>query len=791
MKFSYQWLKEWVDPAVTAEQLAELLTMAGLEVDEFSPVAGRLENIVVGRIESVAPHPDADKLRICQVAGGPDGLSQVVCGAPNAEQGLVAPFALIGARLGDIKIRKAKLRGVESSGMLCSGRELGLGEDHDGLLPLPADLTIGQPLQQALQLDDHSIDVDLTPNRADCLSIKGLANEVAALTESKVTHPQLADIEAQTDQVRDVQLESADDCPRYVGRHIANIDASAPAPWWMREKLRRCGVRSISLAVDVTNYVLLELGQPMHAYDDDRLQGAIRVRHAHDGEKLVLLDEKEVTLDESILVIADDSGAIGAAGVMGGLSTAVTTRTTNIFLEAAWFNPASIMGKARDLGLHTDASHRFERGVDPTGQIRAMQRATELLVSIGGGQPGPIIEAKFEEKLPSRPPVGLRSQRIERILGHAIDSAEVERILTALDMQVAATEDGWMVTPPGARFDIEIEEDLIEEVARVYGYNRLPARSLNGTVRFSPATESAIETSTLRNILVDRGYFEAVNYSFVGLDLLQAMGMEEGAIPLANPLSADIGIMRPALLPGLLMAASYNRSRQQDSIRLTESGTVFNRPKQEIVERQHIAGVICGYARGIEWTEKRRPADFYDIKGDVEALIEASGDAGSFQWRIGGPDHLHPGRSATLIRNGEKVGALGALHPATAKSLDLPADTYCFEFDLALLAPASLPIAAELSKFPSIRRDIALELAESVEFESVRKVATEQAGKLLKNLVLFDVYRGEGVETGCKSIAMGLILQDTSRTLTDSEVDETMLRVINGLESNLGARLRG
>ena len=793
MKFSYQWLNEWVGTDLTPTELAELLTMSGLEVDEVTPVAAELGQVVVACIDQAEPHPDADRLRVCKVDDGSGELVQVVCGAPNARVGLVAPFAQVGAHLGDFKIRKAKLRGVESFGMLCSGKELGLGDDHSGLLELPEGLNIGDSLTEALGLDDATIDVDLTPNRADCLGIKGLAFEVAALTQGTASIPPVAEVEPDHEEKRGIVLQDVADCPRYVGRIIRGIDPKAPSPWWLAERLRRCGLRSISPLVDVTNLVLLELGQPMHAYDNARLSGDIVVRRARKGETVELLDGKTVDVDESILLITDDSGPIGLGGIMGGMSTAIDDNTVDVFLEAAWFRPSTIMGKARDLGMHTDASHRFERGVDPTGQRAAMERATELITSIAGGEPGPVIEVSDSEHLPVRHPVSLRRQRIARVLGIDVTDAEVERILTSLGMQVNASGEGWSVTPPGARFDIEIEEDLIEEIARVHGYNRIPATDLGGTVRFSKDTEQVVTVPSFRDALVNRGYYEAINFSFVGEDELTALHMNERVIPLANPLSADISIMRPALLPGLLKAAAHNLHRQQPVLRLMETGTVFHRDQSGMrSESQHLAGVVAGLSHIEQWGESKREVDFFDVKGDVEALLRMTlSQPNHIRFVAKAWAHTHPGRSAAIYSGEQLLGYVGQLHPSVAEAFEIETPVYCFELDLTVLSAANLPKATDISRFPSIRRDIAVELEEAVPYGKVSETIRDVAGEHLVNHVLFDVYRGKGVETGCKSLAMGLILQDTSRTLTDSEVDETMRCVIEALKNRHGAKLRG
>lgn len=791
MQFSYQWLRQWVELDLSPEALAERMTDAGLEVDSVTPAAADFEGVFVAEITRCEPHPDADRLRVCQVAYGDESEVQIVCGAPNAEVGLKAPLAVHGARLpGDFKIRKTRLRGVASHGMLCSAKELGLSEDASGLMALPADAPVGDKLRDYLRLDDAVIEVELTPNRADCLSIAGLAREIGAILDGRVNPVDSAAVPAQIDDELEIELAAPADCPRYAGRIIRGIDPTATTPLWMRERLRRAGIRSISPVVDVTNYVLMERGQPMHGFDLDRVDRKILVRRAEAGEKLVLLDDREVTLDEEFLVIADASGAVALGGIMGGASTAVADSTRNILLESAYFNPATIMGRARRLGLHTDASHRFERGVDPSGQVAAIERATELLLDICGGRPGPVVVAESPSDIPARPAVGLRHRRLTRVLGTEVPAQQVTDILNRLGMSVEPTDEGWQATPPPSRFDIAIEEDLIEEVARIYGYNALPTTPPAGEVRVSDTSEHEISLSRVRGRMTALGYSEAISYSFVDRGLLQRLGVEEGAFALANPLAADMDVMRTALFPGLLTALRGNLNRQLARVRLFETGKVFQAYGAALNEYERLAAVACGTARPEQWDLPARPLDYYDIKGDLEQLLALRG-AQTLAFEPSDAGWLHPGQAARIVLDGEVVGWIGAFHPAALARLDIERAVYGFELSLPALRRRQLPVAGEISRFPSIRRDLAVVLPASVSYAELAEVVREAAGEWLRDLLLFDVYQGEHVEKGHKSIAMGLILQDVSSTLKDQQVEAVQEDVLTAVKQRFNARLRG
>jgi phenylalanyl-tRNA synthetase beta chain len=795
MKFSENWLREWVDPGVSREELCHRLDMIGLEVESVTPLGAGLDGVVVGLIVDAQRHPDAEKLQVCRVDAGQGEPLQIVCGAPNARVGLKAPLAMIGALLPNgMQIKAATLRGVDSSGMLCSAKELGLDQDASGLMELPTDAPVGALLVDYLSLPDATIELGLTPNRADCLGMRGLAYDVAATFGAVVREPDAAAVPASVKTLRGVELRADASAPRYLGRIIEGIDARAPTPPWLAERLRRAGIRPISATVDVTAYVMLELGQPMHAFDNDKLDGDIFVRHAHARETLALLDGREVTLDEQFLVIADAHGAQALAGVMGGLASKVTDDTRNVFLEAAHFAPSAVIGRARRLGMHTDASHRFERGVDPELPRRAIERATALLIDIAGGSAGPITEAVIEAELPVRAPVSLRRSRIARLLGIEIPDIEVERILETLGMQVERTGDGWRATPPSRRFDIAIEEDLIEEVARIHGYDRIPVKAPAGDLAPSLPSESRLADGLIRRTLTARGWQEAITFAFVDRQLLETWQLADRAIPLANPLSADLGVMRTSQLPGLVQALAYNRARQQDRVRLFELGRSFHaRGEGEApLEIDRLTLAVCGPANEEHWGQRRRPVDFHDLKGDLQTLIALGGDADRWVFEAASDLRaLHPGRAARVSVDGKAVGFIGALHPSLLKALDLDMDVYVAEIELDALRSARVPTARPLSRFPQVRRDIAVVVGEVVAFSAMADAIRETLGDQLESLTAFDEYRGSNLTDDTKSIAMGLILRDPSRTLTDEDADSAVARAVQVLGEKFGAGLRG
>ncbi|MBE8592933.1 phenylalanine--tRNA ligase subunit beta [Pseudomonas sp. MAFF 301449] len=791
MKFSEQWLRGWVSPQVDRDELVARLSMAGLEVDSVTPAAGVFSGVVVGEVLSTEQHPDADKLRVCQVSNGAQTF-QVVCGAPNVRPGLKIPFAMIGAELpGDFKIKKAKLRGVESNGMLCSQAELQVGEGNDGLMELPADAPVGQDIRIYLELEDASIEVDLTPNRGDCLSLAGLAREVGALYNAPVTRPVVATVPAVHDEVRPIEVLAPNACPRYLGRVIRNVDLSKPTPLWMVERLRRADVRSIDAAVDITNYVMLELGQPLHAFDLAEINGGIRVRMAEEGEKLVLLDGQEVALRADTLVIADHSRALAIAGVMGGEHSGVSATTRDIFLESAFFDQIAIAGKARSYGLHTDASHRYERGVDWQLAREAMERATGLLLDITGGEAGPITETVSEQYLPSVAPITLRAKSVEQMLGLVIEPAEIEQLLSALGLGISAGGEGqWHVEVPSHRFDISLEVDLIEELARLYGYNRLPVRYPQARLAPQPKAEARAHLPELRRLLVARGYQEAVTYSFIDPRQFELFNPGVEPLLLANPISNDMAAMRSSLWPGLVKALSHNLNRQQDRVRMFESGLRFVGQLDGLKQEPMLAGVVCGSRLPEGWAQGRDAVDFFDVKADVEAVLGFAGALDAFTFVPGSHPALHPGQTARIERDGRLVGFVGAIHPELSKTLGLDRPVFVFELVLAEVASGKMPKFSELSRFPEVRRDLALIADREVAATAVLDVIRENAGEWLTDLRLFDVYQGKGIDPHRKSLAVGLTWQHPSRTLNDDEVNTTTQNILTSLEQRLNATLR-
>jgi phenylalanyl-tRNA synthetase beta chain len=796
MKFSENWLRHHVPTNASRDELAATLTAIGLEVEDLTALGDALDGVVVARIVNAQKHPEADRLQVCEVDTGA-GIVQIVCGAPNARAGLIAPLATVGAQLpGGIAIKAAKLRGVESFGMLCSAKELGIDADASGLLELPADASVGTPLAAYLGLPDASIEIKLTPNRADCFSVRGIAFDIAAALGGQVIPLDAEPVPAQSSASMKVVLDAGARVPRFAGRVIDSVDATAQTPTWMAERLRRSGLRPISFLVDVTQYVMLELGQPMHAFDKDKLEGEIVVRPARAREPLALLDGRTVELDEDFLVVSDSRGGHGAravalGGIMGGLETRVTDTTRNVFLEAAHWIPSAIIGRSRKLGMHTDAGHRFERGVDPQLPGIAVEYATRLILDIAGGVAGPLLDVTLPEHLRSPEPILLRRARLARVLGLTVADDEVARIFTALGMTVESLAEGWRVTAPSRRFDIEREEDLIEEVARIHGYENIPTHTPAGALTLAAEPEARLNELAVREQLAARGYYEAVNLAFVSHALLEKWGLGERLVPLANPLSADLAVMRPSLLPGLIEALSHNRARQQERVRLFELGRVFaaGDPPDETPS---VAIVACGSARAEQWGEAARPLDFFDLKGDLDALIAWGGEPQRWSVHADGlPGWLHPGRSARVVRDGQTVGYLGALHPQLAKALDLGPDVHVLELALEPVLGRRLPKAEPVPRFPSVRRDIAVDVPEAVGWSQIEQAVRDSLGGALAELRLFDRYSGKGVEAGRKSLAMGLILQDASRTLTDDDADRCVRNAVAVLEESCEAKLRG
>ncbi|MBB3182688.1 phenylalanyl-tRNA synthetase beta chain [Halomonas fontilapidosi] len=791
MKFSEQWLREWVSPALSTQALADQITMAGLEVDAVEPVAAAFSDVVVAEVVGMGPHPDADKLNVCRVDDGSGETVQVVCGAPNVAAGQKVPFARVGAVLpGDFTIKQAKLRGVESRGMICSASELGLEEETSaGILVLPASAPVGEGFREFMGLDDHAIEVDLTPNRGDCLSLKGLAREVGVLNRLAIEGPELSAVVATHDETFPLRVEDDERCPRYIGRLIKGVDVTAETPVWMVERLRRSGIRSIDPVVDVTNYVMLELGQPLHAFDRANLHGSVVVRLAREGERLVLLDGQAITLDASTLVIADERGPLAIAGVMGGEHSGVSPATRDIFLEAAFFSPLAVAGQARAYGLHTDASHRFERGVDPRLPREATERATALLLAITGGEPGPLVEVANESHLPDGREATLRAARLEQALGKSLPGEEVSDILERLGLGVTVSPQGWNVTVPSWRFDIAIEEDLIEEVARIHGYNRLPVRRPQVRLALRPDHEAHTPLARLRRQMVARGYQEAVTYSFVAPELQQALHPEVVSPVLANPISSDLSVMRASLFPGLVRALQHNLNRQQSRVRLFETGLTFRGELDHLHQTPMLGALVCGPREPEGWNSGREPVDFFDLKGDLESLLSL-GEPHAWRFEPGEHPALHPGQCARILHRGEEAGWIGTLHPAVRASLGLKVDALLFEVRLDALTQGRVPAFTPLSRHPEVRRDLAFVVDEGLPVQSLLDTIRAQAGEWLVESHLFDVYQGKGVPAGRKSVALGLTWQHPSRTLNDDEINQLVDAIVAESRQHLGAELR-
>lgn len=804
MKFSARWLHEWVPFALDTPELCDRLTNAGLEVDGVEPVAAELADVVVATVETVEKHPNADKLKVCRVFDG-DARWSVVCGAPNVRVGMKSALARVGAVLpGGFVIKRATLRGIESSGMLCSESELGLGDDDTGIMDLESGyaareaLTPGRDLGEVLSLDDVTIDLDLTPNRGDALSIRGLAREVALLTRQTVSRPSTSRVPATTDNAFPVAIENYDGCPRYLGRVIAGVDVARPVPWWLRERLRRSGLRSIDPVVDVTNYVLLELGQPMHAFDLDRLRGGIVVRDARPGESLTLLDDREVAVGEMrpgggrALLITDADGPVAIAGVMGGNRSGIGPSTRNVFLECAFFDPLSVAATARGFGLQTDAAHRYERGVDSQLQAEAVERATRLLLDLVGGQAGPVVEAVSPAHLPRAKVVRLRKSRLDRLVGEEIPATEVGDIFDRLELNPVANGSGddvvWTVTTPSHRFDIEREEDLVEEVLRIHGYNAVASRVPTGALPLGQPSLAVAPVARFADLLADLGYAEAITYSFVDRKLADVLEPSVDPIRVKNPVSSEHAVMRTSLLPGLVGALQRNLARQTERVRLFEIGQCFRAVDDGLKQDVLCAGILAGPRYEQSWAHQSVDADFFDVKGDVERLLMLGGRAAEF---LPTKDPaLHPGQAAAVCIDGDAVGRLGRLHPEVAATLDLPRNVYCFELALDALVARHQPVFGGLSRQPTVRRDLALVVDDAVSAAEIEAVVRERVGELLSGFTVFDLYTGEGIESGRKSVGVSLTFQHRSRTLAEAEINQKVDDALADLKSRLGGRLR-
>lgn len=792
MQFSEHWLRTLVSPALDSAALGHLLTMAGLEVEESKVVAPAFSGVVVAEILEANPHPNADRLRVCKVDAGTGEPLQIVCGAPNAAAGMKVPCAIVGAVLpGDFQIKAAKLRGVESFGMLCSARELGISDAHEGLLALPPDFKVGMSIRDALALDDVCFTIKLTPNRADCLSLLGVARDVAALTGAALSEPVVSTIAASHNASRAVHLASPDGCPRYVGRVLRNVDPTRPTPDWMKQRLERCGVRSISAIVDVTNYVMLELGQPLHAFDDDKLNGDIAVRWAQTGDKLLLLNGQEVEPDERTLLITDASGPLALAGVMGGELSGVTDATRNVFLESAFFQPDAIVGRARVYGFSSDASHRFERGVDFDLAPRAMERATELILAICGGEAGPAVESVATDALPAREPVSLRVSRASQVIGIPFSAEQIGDILGRLGMPVTVCEDRVTVTPASYRFDLRIEEDLIEEIARIHGYENIPENLPQGTLGMLPLPESRRSASALRRLLAGREYQEVVNYAFVEEAWERDFCGNQDLIRLANPIASHLSVMRSSLLGGLVGTLATNQRRRASRVRIFEIGRCFakdtaGQPVAGYRQPMRLAGLAWGPAVAEQWGLATRKVDFFDVKADLEALL----DGRSLEFvRLAHPA-LHPGRAAEVRCDGVAIGWIGELHPNWVQRYDLGTAPVVFELDLDAAAYRPLPAFVAPSKFPMVVRDLALVVRAETPVGELLAVLRDAPLGIVQAIEIFDIYQGKGIDPDSKSVAFRVRFQHTDQTLEDAEVDAAIDVLVGRASERLGAQLR-
>lgn len=790
MRVNLEWLREWVDVAQDADRLAAQLTTAGLEVESVEAVSPPFEGIIVGHVTNLEPHPKADRLKLCEVFDGQSN-HPIVCGAPNVEAGMKSAFAPVGAVLPDgSRIESVELRGVRSQGMLCSAKELGLSDDAEGILALEADAPAGVSLRDHLKLDDAVLDIDLTPNRGDCFSVLGVARETAAIEGHALPLRDMVSVPHSIAETFQVSLQAPQGCPRFVGRVIRGMTTGGTSPLWMQERLRRVGLRPIHPVVDVTNYVMLELGQPLHAYDLNRLTGSIVVRFAQPGESLALLGGRELELDPDVLVIADESGAIAMAGVMGGQSTAVEATTADVFLEAAFFSPETVAGRARRYGLHTDASLRFERGVDPQHQARAIERATELLLEIAGGEAGPLTETVAADHVPARQPITLRKERLDSLLGLPLPSEQVDNVLKVLHMDVQPADAGWRVTPPSFRFDLEIEEDLVEEVGRLVGYDNIPATPASGADRLGAASEKRIDEERIADLMVARGYTEVINYSFVDETLEALINPGVQPVYLANPISQDMNVMRRSLWPGLLTTAQQNLSRQQPRVKIFEIGGQFYDGPEGIMEIRVVSGLVTGPALPEHWDSNAREVDYFDVKADAEALLELTGRADPVRFQAAEHPALSAGQTARVVVGETASGWIGVLHPELQRRLEFRHNVVLFALRMDVVGQAEIPTFSAFSKFPWVRRDLAVVVDENVTAEELVAAASEAGGALLQNVVIFDVYRGKAIDSRRKSVALGLILQHTSRTLTDADADRAVQSVTQRLERALRATIR-
>ena len=785
MKVSLDWLRELVDIRVPTKDFAHALTMGGLEVEEIAPVAPEFSGIVVGHVKSVSPHPNADKLRVTEVDAGTGELLQIVCGAPNVAAGQKVPCALVGATLPGMQIKKAKLRGVESSGMLCSARELGMSDDHAGLLVLDADAPIGRDVREVLGLGDTYLTLKLTPNRGDCLSMFGIARDAGAILKSAVNLPTAKEVVATLGDARAIRISAPKACGVYYGRVIKGIDPSRSTPDWMVRRLERAGLRGISPLVDITNYVMLERGQPMHAFDHAKLRGAIDVRFMKPGERIKLLNGDEVEYRSDLLAITDESGPVALGGVMGGYDTMVNGATTDVFFEAAFFHPETVQGRARELALTSDAAYRYERGVDYGATRAAMERATALVLEICGGAAGPIVEARGE--LPTRSQTLVRPARVRTLLGYPLDETQMPGILKRLSCAIAEAPMGMQVTPPSWRFDLAIEEDFVEEIARIHGYDHVPSVAPRSSLPMLPVKAGARDRFDLRHLLADLGYQEIVSYSFVSEDWERDFAANANPVRLANPIASHMSVMRTTLVGGLVQALRSNLNRGEERVRVFEIGRCFEAAEPDIrVQPERIAGLSYGGRWDEQWGQPSQRVDFFDAKGDVEALAGTR----RFEYAAAAHPACHPGRCARILLAGHPVGVVGELHPRLQQKYELAAAPVLFEIDTAPLLEGAAPRFKGVSRMPAVRRDQAMVFDENVPASAVLAAVRGVVPPFVREVEVFDMYRGKGIDPGKKSLALRIVMQDTDRTLTDSEVESVMASIREQLQQQFGARPR-
>lgn len=789
MKFSENWLREFANPAIDSETLMHQLTMAGLEVDGVEPACPKFSGLVVAEVKQITKHPDADKLQVCQVDCGEKELLTIVCGAANVREGMHTVLAKIGASLPGIpNLEAVSLKGIKSYGMLCSAKEIGLGDEHEGIIELNSSEPVGKALKDIIDIHDNVIEISLTPNRGDCLSLTGIAREVAVFNQIDFKTPKVEPVSVNSKAIRNVSSAASSACPKYLGRVIENVDATVKTPLWLSEKIRRSGVRSINIIVDITNFVMLELGQPMHAFDNDHLQGDIEIRFPKGEENIKLLDESEISLKPETLLITDATGPLAMAGVMGGFESAVTNSSKNIFLESAFFTPLTISGEARQYGLHTDSSHRFERGVDTEIQSIAIERASELILALCGGQAGPIVEAKSDIDLPKNNEVSLRFEQVERILGIELSEEFITETFIKLGMECNLNKKQWLIVPPSHRFDINIEVDLIEELARIVSYDAIPASLPNNNLKMRLPNTRYETIKQIREILINHDYHEVITYSFVDPDLNKLLKNKDNLL-LANPIAPELSEMRTSLMPGLLNTLQHNIKRQQERVRIFETGLVFKND-DKLKQESHLGGLIFGNSYKKQWNKKEKSCDFYDIKSDVETIIYTLIESSRVDIEQTDLAILHPGQAVELCIDGKNAGYFGCLHPKVCADYGLPNNIYVFEFNIENISRKALLKYKPISKYPSIKRDISILIDEQIQVADILKNINNLASETLTNLELFDVYQGEGIENGKKSLALGLTFQATSSTLKDEEVETIMGIVFDGLHNNFGAKLR-